>query len=306
MNNSEILEILTLYLDKDEILINEPMNKHTSFKIGGITDFLVLPNTVTKLRSTIKVCNEKKIPYYIMGNGSNLLVSDKGYRGVIIQIYKNLNNVEIKNNKVIAEAGILLSNLAKRIYEDSLEGFEFAAGIPGTLGGAVYMNAGAYGGEMKDIIEEATVITKTGELLNLSNKELGLEYRNSILQKNAYIAISVTLNLKKGDKEKIKAITDELNLRRKTKQPLELPSAGSAFKRPKDNFAGKLIMEAGLRGYFVGDARVSEKHCGFIVNEGNARAKDVKELIEYIQKTVKKKYNVDLEPEIKFLGEWGW
>lgn len=303
MNNSEILELLTHYLDEKEILINEPMCKHTTFKIGGKADFLVLPNSINKLISIIKLCIEKKIPYYIMGNGSNLLVSDKGFRGIIIQIYKNLNDIKIIEDKVYAQAGVLLSKLSKEIYEASLEGFEFASGIPGTLGGAIFMNAGAYGGEMKDIIEEATVISHQGDLITLSKEALELDYRSSILQKEDYIAISVILKLKKGNQDTIKKTMEELNLKRKTKQPLEMPSAGSTFKRPKGYYAGKLIMDSGLRGFSIGDAQVSEKHCGFIVNKGNATCEDVKNLIKHIQKIVKEKFNVELETEVKFLGE---
>lgn len=303
MNNNEIFNKLRSILEDNEILRNEPMKLHTSFKIGGPADFFIAPKNIEKLVSTIKLCSNEKIPYYIMGNGSNLLVSDKGFRGVILQIYKNFNEVRIVDDRVYAQAGVLLSRLSKDIYEASLEGFEFASGIPGTLGGAVFMNAGAYGGEMKHIVEEVTVVTHQGDFINLPKEALALDYRSSILQKEDYVAISATLKLKKGEKELIKRTLDELNHKRKTKQPLEMPSAGSTFKRPEGYFAGKLIMDAGLRGHCIGGAQVSEKHCGFVVNKGSATAEDVILLMEHVREVVKEMFGVELEPEVKLLGE---
>lgn len=303
MNNKEIYDKLRNILDENEILENEPMSLHTSFKIGGPTDFFLVPTNIEKLVNTIKLCSNENIPYYIIGNGSNLLVTDKGFRGVIIQIYKNFNEIRIVGDRVYAQAGVLLSKLSKEIYEASLEGFEFASGIPGTLGGAVFMNAGAYGGEMKHILEEVTVVTHQGDLINLPKEALELDYRSSVLQKEDYVAISAVLKLKKGDQELIKKTLDELNHKRKTRQPLEMPSAGSTFKRPEGHFAGKLIMESGLRGYSIGQAQVSEKHCGFVVNKGNASAEDVILLMDYVRKVVKEKFGVELEPEVKLLGE---
>lgn len=303
MNNNEIFNKLRSILEDNEILRNEPMKLHTSFKIGGPADFFIAPKNIEKLVSTIKLCSNEKIPYYIMGNGSNLLVSDKGFRGVILQIYKNFNEVRIVGDRVYAQAGVLLSRLSKDIYEASLEGFEFASGIPGTLGGAVFMNAGAYGGEMKHIVEEVTVVTHQGDFINLPKEALALDYRSSILQKEDYVAISATLKLKNGDKELIKKTLDELNHKRKTKQPLEMPSAGSTFKRPEGYFAGKLIMDAGLRGHCIGGAQVSEKHCGFVVNKGSATAEDVILLMEHVRTIVKEMFGVELEPEVKLLGE---
>jgi UDP-N-acetylmuramate dehydrogenase len=303
VNNNEIFNKLRSILEDNEILRNEPMKLHTSFKIGGPADFFIAPKNIEKLVSTIKLCSNEKIPYYIMGNGSNLLVSDKGFRGVILQIYKNFNEVRIVDDRVYAQAGVLLSRLSKDIYEASLEGFEFASGIPGTLGGAVFMNAGAYGGEMKHIVEEVTVVTHQGDFINLPKEALALDYRSSILQKEDYVAISATLKLKKGEKELIKRTLDELNHKRKTKQPLEMPSAGSTFKRPEGYFAGKLIMDAGLRGHCIGGAQVSEKHCGFVVNKGSATAEDVILLMEHVREVVKEMFGVELEPEVKLLGE---
>ncbi|MBC7958888.1 MAG: UDP-N-acetylmuramate dehydrogenase [Vallitaleaceae bacterium] len=279
------------------------MKFHTSFKIGGPADFFVVPKTVESLKAVIKACTQESIPYFVIGNGSNLLVTDSGFRGVILQISKNLSKIQIEGELVYAEAGVLLSKLSKAIFDHSLEGFEFASGIPGTLGGAIYMNAGAYGGEMKDVLESVEVVNQQGELLVLSKEALELGYRTSILQKNQYIAVSGTLRLKKGNQEQIKSITQELNHRRKDKQPLDLPSAGSTFKRPEGYFAGKLIMDAGLRGFSIGDAQVSEKHCGFVVNKGNATCSEVQQLIEHVRKVVLEKYAVELEPEVRILGE---
>jgi UDP-N-acetylmuramate dehydrogenase len=289
-------------LDKEDVLLDEPMANHTSFKIGGPADFFLRPRGISQLQEALKYCKEQQIPYYVMGNGSNLLVADKGFEGVIIQIYKNLSQVKIQGDYVTAEAGVLLSTLSNKICEASLTGFEFASGIPGTLGGAVCMNAGAYGGELKYVIESATVIDDQGELLTLSNEELKLGYRTSIVQQKGYVVVEAQLKLNKGNIAEIQAIIDDLTDKRTTKQPLELPSAGSTFKRPTGYYAGKLIMDSGLRGYQIGGAQVSEKHCGFVVNVDKATACDVLSLIKHIQKTVKDKFGVDLEPEVRILG----
>lgn len=286
-----------------DVRINEPMSKHTSFKIGGPADIFVAPANRDELIHTLSVCKNNHVPYYTIGNGSNVLVKDKGFRGVIIQIYKKFNHIKIDGETVYVEAGILLSKLSKLIAAEGLQGFEFASGIPGTLGGAIYMNAGAYGGEISQVLVSADVIDHTGNIITMSNDELKLGYRTSILQDNNYTVISAVLSLQKGDKEEIKALMKDLDTRRKTKQPLELPSAGSTFKRPEGYYAGKLIMDSDLRGYVIGDAMVSEKHCGFVVNKGNATASDVLNLINHIQKTVKEKYGVDLEREVRVIGE---
>nr|WP_330381857.1 UDP-N-acetylmuramate dehydrogenase [Defluviitalea phaphyphila] len=303
MDNNKIIKKMLEKLPKESIKIDEPMKNHTSFKIGGPADIFIVPKNIEHIKYAVKVCRENEIPFYILGNGSNLLVRDKGFRGVIIQIYKNMNNVKIEGEEVWAEAGILLSSLSKKIVEAKLTGFEFASGIPGTFGGAIYMNAGAYEGEIKQVLVSADVIDEYGNQMTLSNEELELGYRNSILQKKGYIALSGRLKLKKGDvnkiKEKIKYLTDK----RVSKQPLDMPSAGSTFKRPKGYYAGKLIMDSGLRGYSIGGAKVSEKHCGFVVNTGNATAKDVINLIKHIQNTVKEKFGVFMEPEIRIIGE---
>lgn len=244
------------------------------------------------------------MPYYILGNGSNLLVGDKGYRGVIIQIYKEMNAIEINDNIIKVQAGALLSRIGNRALEAGLTGFEFASGIPGTIGGAVVMNAGAYGGEMKDILFDATVLTPEGTVMTLKNEELELGYRTSIIAKKGYIVLGATIALKAGDKEAIKARMDELRVQRTTKQPLEYPSAGSTFKRPEGYFAGKLIQDSGLRGFQVGGAQVSEKHCGFVINKDNATAADVLELMRQVSEIVQEKFGVTLEPEVKKLGEF--
>ena len=232
------------------------------------------------------------------------MVSDKGYRGVVIQLWKNFSDIETEDNTITVKAGALLSKVAAEALEESLTGMEFASGIPGTMGGAVMMNAGAYGGEMKDIIREVTVLTREGELLTLSKEEMNFGYRTSVVKEKGYVVISAELQLRKGDREEIRKVMDELKERRVTKQPLDMPSAGSTFKRPEGYFAGKLIMDAGLRGFSVGGAQISEKHCGFVVNKGDATAADVLGLIGEVQKRVQEKFGVALEPEVKFLGEF--
>lgn len=288
----------------ENVLKNEPMKKHTSFKIGGEADFVVFPKNGEQIRKIICLANEEKIPVTVIGNGSNVLVGDRGIRGIVIIISKNMSGIEIHGNRIKAGAGVLLSRLAAAAYEKALTGFEFASGIPGSLGGAVYMNAGAYGEEMSGIIESVTCINSENVIKTLKKEQCDFGYRQSIFEKTGGIVIECTLCLKKGDKESIKAKTDELRERRKEKQPLEKPSAGSTFKRPTGYFAGGLIEQAGLKGFKIGGAEISEKHAGFIVNNGNATAKDVMNLIEYTQKTVKEKLGVCLEPEIRFLGEF--
>lgn len=277
------------------------MKNYTTFKIGGKADVVVKPNSYEEVATTVKLCKENNIPYYILGNGSNLLVADEGYRGVIIQIYNGLNEVKVEGNTVTAQAGALLSKIATKAMENSLTGLEFAHGIPGTLGGAVVMNAGAYDGEMKNVLITCDVLDEAGNLLTLTNEELDLGYRTSIIQKKNYIVLGATMTLKQGNQEAIKAYMKELMQRRKDKQPLDKPSAGSTFKRPVGHFAGKLIMDSDLRGYRVGGAMVSDKHCGFVVNVGNATCKDVEELIKHVQEVVLEKFEVQLEAEVKIL-----
>ena len=295
---------VTNMIDETRIYKEEPMKKHTTFRVGGNADYFIVPKTIEEVKNVVALCKETDMPYYILGNGSNLLVSDKGYRGVIIQIYKEMNEICIEGDQIKVQAGALLSKIGSAALEAGLTGFEFASGIPGTIGGAVVMNAGAYGGEMKDVLEEVTALTPEGEAIVLRKEELELGYRTSIIAKKDYIVLEAKLKLEKGEKDAIKGRMDELKLQRTTKQPLEYPSAGSTFKRPEGYFAGKLIQDAGLRGFQVGGAQVSEKHCGFVVNKDHATAADVWELMCQVRAIVKEKFGVELEPEVKRLGEF--
>lgn len=301
--NQSFYDKLNNVIGKDSILIDEPMSRHTTFRVGGPADFFVTPKAKEEVRDVIRICKEAGMPYYIIGNGSNLLVSDAGYRGVIVQIYKEMNEVKVEGDLVKAQAGALISGIAAKALGAELSGFEFASGIPGTIGGACVMNAGAYGGEMKDVLESVTVLTGEGKIIELGRNELELGYRTSVIAKKGYIVLGAVLKLERGDGEKIKTYMDELKEKRVTKQPLEYPSAGSTFKRPEGYFAGKLIEDAGLRGFQVGGAQVSEKHCGFVINRDHATAADIMELMRQVQIRVKENSGVDLEPEVKRLGD---
>lgn len=302
--NTNFYEKLITVIPKERVLMDEPMRKYTTFRIGGPADYLVSVSDRREVKDIVAVCKEENVPYYIVGNGSNLLVSDKGYRGVIIRIFKDMAEIQVRENRIIAEAGALLSQIAVKALEAGLTGFEFAAGIPGTLGGACRMNAGAYGGEMKDVLEEVVVLDDRGEIRRLSAGELEPGYRTSVIAVKGYTALEATISLKKGEKEKIKEYMEQLRGKRVSKQPLEYPSAGSTFKRPEGYFAGKLIEDAGLRGFSVGDAQVSEKHCGFVINKGNASAAEVYELMRLVSDKVEEKSGVRLEPEVRRLGEF--
>ena len=302
--NKIFYEALVKVLDEDQIKPEEPMKNHVTFRVGGPADFFVTPKNYEELSGVLKCCAKYEMPCYIMGNGSNLLVSDQGYRGVVIQLFRQLNDIQCEGNVIRAQAGALLSAVANRALEEKLTGFEFAAGIPGTLGGACVMNAGAYGGEMKDVLKSVTVLTREGERITLQKNELELGYRTSIIAKKDYIVLEAEIELKAGDAEEIKAVMDDLKERRTTKQPLEYPSAGSTFKRPEGYFAGKLIQESGLQGFQVGGAQVSEKHCGFVINKDQATAADIAELIRQVQDRVEEKFGVRLETEVKRLGEF--
>lgn len=291
-------------LGEEKVLFDEPMNRHTTFRIGGPADIFTMPDSGEEVKEILKLCREEELPFFVLGNGSNLLVSDRGYRGVIIQMDRNMQNIQVEGNEIRAGAGALLSSIAAAARNASLTGFEFAAGIPGTLGGACVMNAGAYGGEMKDVLKEVTVITSEGELLTIPAARLEMGYRTSLVKKAGYLVLEAVITLAQGDQEAIRARMKELSDQRTTKQPLELPSAGSTFKRPEGYFAGKLIMDSGLRGFQIGGAQVSEKHCGFVVNTGDATAKDVRELMNHVIQVVHEKYGVTLEPEVRFLGDF--
>ena len=304
MNNNKIENKFCTCLGSDNVKLQEPMSKHTTFRIGGPADFYLCPHSTKEVQQTVQICKEENLPYFILGNGSNLLVSDKGYRGAIIQLWKNFSDISVKDCCITAKAGALLSKVAAEALEEGLTGMEFASGIPGTIGGAVFMNAGAYGGEMKDIIKEVKVLDDQGEIRVLSNEEMKLGYRTSIVKEKGYTVLSAVLQLKKGEVSVIRETMEDLKNRRTSKQPLDMPSAGSTFKRPEGYFAGKLIMDSGLRGFSVGGAQVSEKHCGFLVNKGGATAEDVTALIREVQRRVKEKFGVELETEVRFLGEF--
>ena len=300
--NQNFYDKLNNVIAKDSILLDEPMSRHTTFRVGGPADFFVTPKAKEEVRDVIRICKEAGMPYYIIGNGSNLLVSDAGYRGVIVQIYKEMNEVKVEGDLVKAQAGALLSGIAAKALGAELSGFEFASGIPGTIGGACVMNAGAYGGEMKDVLESVTVLTGEGKIIELGRNELELGYRTSVIAKKGYIVLGAVLKLERGDGEKIKTYMDELKEKRVTKQPLEYPSAGSVFKRPVGYFAGTMIEQCGLKGKTVGGAMVSPKHAGFIVNTGNATCQDVLDLISLIQTTVNEQTGIMLECEIRAIG----
>ncbi|MGL6200822.1 MAG: UDP-N-acetylmuramate dehydrogenase [Lachnospiraceae bacterium] len=300
--NQEFYDKLICIINEESILLDEPMKKHTTFRIGGPADYFAMPTNAKQVQEAVALCRKEGVPFYIIGNGSNLLVGDKGYRGMIIQIYKNMNSITIEENTITAQAGALLSNVAAAACENSLAGFEYASGIPGTIGGAVVMNAGAYGGEIRNHILSAMVLNKDNEVISLDKEELDLGYRTSVIAKKGYIVLEVVIELPTGDQKEIKAHIDELRDQRINKQPLEFPSAGSTFKRPEGYFAGKLIQDAGLKGFRVGGAQVSEKHSGFVINKEQATAADVVSLMEQVSAQVKQQFGVTLEPEVKRLG----
>ena len=287
----------------ENVFEHEPMSEHTTFRIGGPADVLVSPVTMEALTGVIRYLDAEQIPYYVIGNGSNLLVGDKGYRGVIVQVYKNLSAITVEGSTIKAEAGAMISAVSRTAMTHGLTGLEFASGIPGTTGGAVVMNAGAYGGEMKDVIVSVTVLTPEGNIREIPASDMAFGYRTSCVMKNHYIVLGAVFRLREGKKDDILARMQELKEKRVSKQPLDKPSAGSTFKRPEGYFAGKLIMDAGLKGFTVGGACVSEKHAGFVINNGGATAQDVRQLISHVQNEVKKRFGVSLECEIRMIGE---
>ncbi len=296
------LEKLKEILLPENILFNEPMSKHTTFRVGGNADVFVTPKTCEEIVEVVKVLKDENIKYFIIGKGSNLLVRDEGFKGVIIKIATNFNKINlIDNDKIYVEAGCSFRKLSKFAFDNELEGLEFAYGIPGTVGGAISMNAGAYGGEVKDTIVYATILDEYGNVKKLNNEELKLDYRKSIINERDIIFLNAEFKLKKGDMNSIKSKMEQFAFKRKSSQPIDKPSAGSTFKRPLDNFAGKLIEDSGLKGYKIGGAMVSTKHCGFIINEDSATSNDILELIEKVQEIVFKKYKVKLELEVKII-----
>ena len=301
--NDQFLTELQNVMGGSGIFMEEPMKKHTTFRVGGPADVLVQPDE-TALAAILALCRQYHVPYSFIGNGSNLLVGDKGIRGVVIEMTDPMGNIEVDGTKITAQAGAMLSKIANTAASNGLGGMEFAAGIPGSVGGAVVMNAGAYGGEMKDIIEKVYVLEENGVQLELDRDALDFGYRHSCIPKKKYIVTKVVLNLVPRDEAEIRSEMKELNEKRAEKQPLQYPSAGSTFKRPEGYFAGKLIMDAGLRGYQVGGAQVSEKHCGFVINKGDATAADICQLMRDVSDKVQAQFGVVLEPEVKMIGEF--
>lgn len=303
MIHPEFYEKLKAIVSADAILENEPMSKHTTFRIGGNADVFVSPE-VSQVSDIIALAKEYGVPVTVIGNGSNLLVGDKGIRGLVLSFGKEAEAIRLDGNRMTVAAGTILAKAAAEAARNSLAGLEFAAGIPGSLGGAIVMNAGAYGGEMKDVVVSAKVLTPEGEIKELSKEELDLSYRHSCIPENEYIVLEATLELLHGEETAIREKMADFKNRRVDKQPLEYPSAGSTFKRPEGYFAGKLIQDANLRGYQVGGAQVSEKHCGFVINKGNATAQDVLQLIQDVKRIVYDTFQVELEPEVKMIGEF--
>ena len=291
-------------ISEERILFHQPMKEYTTFRVGGEAESIILIQQEEELARLISYLNQIEQDYFILGNGSNLLVGDKGYRGVVMKFDGPMEQITVEGTQIIAKAGALLSRVAVAAKENSLTGLEFAAGIPGSIGGGVVMNAGAYDGEMKQIVEAVRVMDRDGQIATLDNDTMEFGYRTSIIKNRPYIVLEVVLQLAEGDQEQIGIKMEELNNLRKSKQPLEYPSAGSTFKRPQGYYAGKLIMDAGMRGYRIGGAQVADKHCGFIINTGKATAADIREVIEEVQERVKERFHVSLEPEVVFLGDF--
>ena len=301
--NRELINRLYTFVDKSHIYIDFPMKSHTTFRIGGNAD-VYIDISEEEIAPVIRLCNETNTPVTIIGNGSNILVGDKGIRGVVICIGSRMDGIRVNGDTIEVQAGALLSKTANEALNNNLTGMEFEAGIPGSVGGAVLMNAGAYGGEIKDILVSARVLTPDGIVKEYSNDDLQLSYRHSVIMETGGVILSATFRLEEGDYDIIKAKMQELNKRRVDKQPLNMPSAGSTFKRPEGYYAGKLIEESNLRGFRVGGAMVSDKHCGFVVNVDNATANDVRTLMKDVSDKVYEDSGVRLEPEVRFIGEF--
>lgn len=297
----EFYKLLGEFYNEEDITVDSPMSEHIYFRVGGPADILVTPVNEEQVVNTLKLCREYNVPYFILGNGSNILVKDGGISGVVIKFNK-LNKITTYGNCVTAQSGALLKDVSKAALENNLRGFEFACGIPGSIGGAVFMNAGAYDGEMAHVIKSARVIDENCNIKNLTKEELELGYRSSIVMKKGYVVIEATVELESGEYASIKDKIDDLTNKRESKQPLEYPSAGSTFKRPEGYFAGKLIQDSGLKGFSIGGAAVSEKHSGFVINKGGATAKDVLDVIAHVQKTVKENFDVELHTEVRIIG----
>ncbi|TQQ84059.1 UDP-N-acetylmuramate dehydrogenase [Peptacetobacter hominis] len=303
MDKKKVYSDLKDILGEDKIMADEPMKKHTSFKVGGPADVLVRPETEEEIKEVFRYIKRENIPHMIIGNGSNLLVRDGGIRGVVVELADNFSGIEVEGNLINVKSGALLSRIGNAALKNELKGFEFAAGIPGSFGGAVAMNAGAYGGEIKDIVKSVRLMDEDGNIFELENKDMNFSYRRSIVTEKGYTVISAVIELEKGEYDDIKAEMDCLREKRVTKQPLNYASAGSTFKRPEGYFAGKLIQDSGLKGLALRDAQVSEKHSGFVINRGNATAKDLLDLMYIVKATVNAKFGVMLEEEVKIVGD---
>lgn len=304
MIGEAVVQALKGFIPAENLYLQEPMAGRTTFRVGGPADCLIELENVEQLQKVQDYVRKIQVPLFVLGNGSNLLVSDEGYRGIVVQIGNRMNQITVQENRIIAQAGASLAQVARVALQHGLTGLEFASGIPGNVGGGVVMNAGAYGGEMRQVVESVTVLSQEGELLVLDHDTMEFGYRTSTLKHQLFIVTEVSFLLSLGNKDTIKATMEELSQKRREKQPLEFPSAGSTFKRPEGYFAGELIMKAGLRGYQIGGARVSDKHCGFIINAGEATATDIWQLIQYVQQRVKEIFQVELETEVLFLGNF--
>ena len=304
----DFYKALVTAVGEKQVRTDAPMSEYTTFRIGGPADYLVTPRDEKALEAGLAVCKSYDIPYYIIGNGSNLLVGDDGYRGVIFHLCRTMEMMDFETSgdklTVKAGAGCMLSRVAREVSQRGYTGFEFATGIPGALGGGIAMNAGAYGGEIVDVIESVRVMDSEGRIRTLVKAEMAMRYRGSRMLDEGLIILDAVFTFEKGDAEKVMARVDELTAQRREKQPIEFPSAGSTFKRPEGYFAGKLIQDCGLKGFHVGDAQVSEKHSGFVINTGHASAKDVTDLIAHVQQRVMDRFGVMLEPEIRMIGSF--
>lgn len=304
MIGSAMIEALQGFIPEENIHLQEPMAAHTTFRAGGPAECFIEIENAQQLQKIQRYLYQVEYPFVVVGNGSNLLVSDTGYQGIVLQIGKKMSKIETSGNVITAQSGASMAQVAAAAWQNGLTGLEFASGIPGTVGGGVVMNAGAYGGELSQVVTEVQVLDKNSEFLTLDNDTMEFGYRKSTIRRRPFIVTEVVFALSPGDPEKIRARMDELAVQRREKQPLEFPSAGSTFKRPEGYYAGELIMNAGLRGFQVGGARVSDKHCGFVINAGNASAADIMDVIWEVQRRVKERFGVELEPEVVFLGDF--
>lgn len=293
---------LRAIVGEDNLLVDEPMCEHTTFEVGGPADFYVIPEDFDEVRGVISACKDAGVEYFVLGCGSDLLVSDEGYRGVVVAVADGLTGVSVEDGQICCQAGVGLREASEMACELGLSGLEFACGIPGSVGGACFMNAGAYGGCVADVLKEVRVLLPDGSVADVAAEDLALGYRKSRVAEEGWVVLSATFDLDRGDPEKIRATMDDLTRQREEKQPLDMPSAGSTFKRPEGYFAGKLITDAGLKGYRSGGAMVSKKHAGFVVNAGDATAADVHAVIEHVQDEVERQFGVRLEPEVRFVG----